>query len=188
MYFYWVSWCFLLFWIHLYELVNGRSTIIFVIPVFMAAFLLGPGGSLIYSLLVAIELLILSWAGNVYQSGAENFTPMIILIISGFMALVSGWNTERSIRETRRLSSQRAAILQGISDGVILFDPEGKVIVHNSSASRILNRQLDNCSIKELLERSRRPGKCRQDLRCLGWPHQTRAYRGRWIDANDHRL
>ena len=134
------------------ELVSGRSTIIFVIPVFIAAFLLGSGGSLIYSLLVAIELLILTWAGNLFQSGNENFSPMIILVFSGFIALVSGRNSERSIRETRRLSSQRAAILQGISDGVILFDPEGKIIVHNSSASRILNRQLDNCRITELVD------------------------------------
>ena len=150
------------------QLVNGRSTIIFVIPVFMAAFLLGPGGSLIYSLLVTLELLILTWAGNLFQSGAVNFIPMVILIISGFIALVSGRNTERSIRETRRLSSQRAAILQGISDGIILLDPEGKIIVHNSSASRILNKRLDNCSIKELLRRSRRPGKCRQNLTLSG--------------------
>ena len=134
------------------ELVSGRSTIIFVIPVFIAAFLLGSGGSLIYSLLVAIELLILTWAGNLFQSGNENFSPMIILVFSGFIALVAGRNSERSIRETRRLSSQRAAILQGISDGVILFDPEGKIIVHNSSASGILNRQLDNCRITELVD------------------------------------
>jgi signal transduction histidine kinase len=132
------------------ELVTGRSTIIFVIPVFMSAFLLGPGGSLIYSLLVTIELLILTWTGNLYQSGGVNFIPMVILITSGFIALISGRNTERSIRETRRLSSQRAAILQGISDGIILVDPEGKVIVHNSSASKILNRRLENCSFKEL--------------------------------------
>ena len=134
------------------ELVSGRSTIIFVIPVFMAAFLLGPGGSLIYSLLAIVELLILTWAGNLYQSGVVNFIPMAILIISGLIAFVSGTNTERSIRETRRLSSQRAAILQGISDGVILFDPEGKIIVHNSSASSLLNRRLDNRNIKELLD------------------------------------
>jgi len=134
------------------ELVSGRSTIIFIIPVFMAAFLLGAGGSLIYSLLIAIELLVLTWAGNLFQSGNENFSPMIVLVFSGFIALVSGRNSERSIRETRRLSSQRAAILQGISDGVILFDPEGKIIVHNSSASRILNRQLDNCRITELVD------------------------------------
>jgi signal transduction histidine kinase len=133
------------------ELINGRSTILFVIPVFMAAFLLGPGGSLIYSLLVTLELLILIWAGNLFQSGTANFAPMIILIFGGFIALVSERNTERSIRETRRLSSQRAAILQGISDGIILLDPEGTVIVHNSSASRILNKGLDNFSIKDLL-------------------------------------
>jgi signal transduction histidine kinase len=134
------------------ELVSGRSTIIFVIPVFMAAFLLGPGGSLVYSLLAIAELLILTWAGNLYQSGVVNFIPMAILIISGLIAFVSGRNTERSIRETRRLSSQRAAILQGISDGVILFDPEGKIIVHNSSASSLLNRRLDNIRIEELLD------------------------------------
>ena len=66
------------------------------------------------------------------------------------MALVSVWNNEQSIRETRRLSSQRAAILQGISEGIILFDPDGQVIVHNSSASKILKVPLDNCNIKEL--------------------------------------
>jgi signal transduction histidine kinase len=133
-----------------FELANGRSSIIFVLPVLMAAFLLGPGGGLIYSLLAIIELVVLSWVSGAYQAGTEVFTPIGILIIIGCMNLVSGWNTERVVRETRRLSSQRAAILQGISEGVILFDPEGQVIVHNASASRLLDRRLDDCSIKEL--------------------------------------
>ena len=134
------------------ELSNGRSSIVFVIPVLMATFLLGSGGSLIFSLLVVIELVGLSLIAGAYQSGSENLVPIAVLLIIGCMALVSGWNTEQYIRETRRLSSQRAAILQGISDGIILLDSEGKVIVHNSSASKILNIGLDNSSIVDLLK------------------------------------
>jgi len=134
-----------------FELSNGRSTIIFVIPVLMATFLLGSAGSLIATGLVVIELVVLSWFAGAYQSGSEDFTAIIVLIIIGCMALISERNTERSIRETRRLSSQRAAILQGISDGIILLDPDGKVIVHNTSASKILNKGLDHCSILDLL-------------------------------------
>jgi signal transduction histidine kinase len=158
-----------------YELANGRSVIFFIVPIFLASFLLGPVGSLVYSFLVAVELMVLSLVGNVYQSGSENFVPILILLISGTMAFVLGWNSERSIRETRRLSSQRASILQGISDGVVLFDQGGKVIIHNSAASEFLNRQLDNSNIKDLL--SELGGQENADKFLAVWNGRTRQER-----------
>jgi PAS domain S-box-containing protein len=50
------------------------------------------------------------------------------------------------LRNERRATAQSAAILQSLSDGVIVCDTEGVVLIANMSAARILNR-----SIEELL-------------------------------------
>lgn len=146
------------------ELANGRSLFVFSLPVIMASMLLQPVSSFVFALLTAIEIGLLARQANV---------PINITAIFGyfFVALIS-WLSSRSLEQalkevrtinaeldqrvtdrTRELSQalareaeqsgQRQAILQGIADGVVVFDVNGKAILANPALSRLTGLPLD---------------------------------------------
>lgn len=131
------------------NLVSSLDAITFVIPVFMAAFLLRPTASFIIAIVAIIEVQYLSYLTNVPGSFPETFLSPVLLGIA-VIAWVAGQNIERYISETRKLAGQRQAILQGITDGIIVFDPAGELIVFNPAAEKMLAINLQGLSIDEL--------------------------------------
>ncbi len=136
------------------ELIDGRSLLYFTIPVAMASMLIRPYFSFVFALLSTINLFILG-----YISG---LAPNILAMFGYFLLALVSWLSSRSLEQalqelrvlnrdldhrvevrTRELSEaltrelieagKTQAILQGIADGVLVFDQTNKIIVANPS-------------------------------------------------------
>ena len=146
------------------QLASGRSLFVFTIPIIMASILLAPASSFIFAVFAALEI----W----YLSEQIAIVPNLFAIIGFFLVALVSWlsarNLEQALREVRLINkeldqrvadrtqelsealsreseqaSQRQAILQGIADGVMVFDMNGKVILTNPALLRLLELPLD---------------------------------------------
>jgi PAS domain S-box-containing protein len=188
------------------ELVDGRSLFVFTIPIVMASMLVGPAFSFVFAILSSVELIILGELGNV--------GPNIVAMFGYFMLALVSWLSSRSLEQalrelrtvnadldrrvedrTRELSEslsrelveagRNQAILEGIADGVIVLDANGKSIVANPSLSRLLDMSPDslmNQPIEEILQLDRVNSFDRQTtLAMLREPHKDMpSIRFRW--------
>ena len=146
------------------QLVEGRSLFVFAIPILMASVLLRPYASFIAASVVSV---LLSWIALNAQ-----LVPNLVAYIGFFAIALVSWLAARSLENaleelhetnleldqrvderTRDLAealdreraeaSRRQAILEGIADGVIVFDRDGVAVVANPAISRILDRAPD---------------------------------------------
>lgn len=158
------------------ELADGRSLFVFAIPIIMSSMLLRPSLSFLFSLLVSLEIIVLARIGSV----DPNAFAMATFILLALVSWLSARGLEQALKElrvinteldhrveerTRELSAaltrelaeagKNQAILEGIADGVIVFDMQDKSIVVNPALSRLLNispPQLLNRQIDEILK------------------------------------
>lgn len=146
------------------EVSNGRTLFVFVIPIILASVLLRSYASFIFA---AFTSLIISVLALSIQT-----IPNIPAIVGFFAIALVAWLSARSLEQalkdlrtinteldqrvqdrTRELSeslsreseqaSQRQAILQGIADGVIVFDNNGNAILANPALTRLVDTPLD---------------------------------------------
>jgi signal transduction histidine kinase len=146
------------------EVTNGRTLFFLALPIIMASVLLRSYASFIFAGVCGLAVILLGLSVAI--------TPNLVGIIGFFAIALISWissrNLEDALREvriinmeldqrvadrTRELSeslsreseqaSQRQAILQGIADGVVVFDITGKAILANPALSRLINIQLD---------------------------------------------
>ena len=146
------------------QLVEGRSLFVFAIPILMASVLLRPYASFIAASLVSALL-------SGIALNAQLVPNLVAYVVFFAIALVS-WLAARSLENaleelhetnleldrrvderTRDLAealgreraeaSRRQAILEGIADGVIVFDRDAVAVVANPAISRILDRAPD---------------------------------------------
>jgi signal transduction histidine kinase len=147
------------------ELVAGRSTIAYVLPIVMGSVLLSPIASFIMAALSGVALIMLAFVNGLLADSL--FTILVEIVIFFLVALVS-WLSARSLEQaladlrtanaeldrrvadrTRDLaealirvqleSSKGQTILESIADGVIVFDGLGKATVVNPAICRLLN-------------------------------------------------
>lgn len=178
------------------ELTNGRSLFVFVVPIVMASMLLRPIFSFIMAFLVSLELTFLS----LYFVTDVNFIAIVGFFMIGIIAWLSARGTDQALRElrvvnieldrrvedrTRELSAALArelaeagrseAILQGIADGVAVFDTDGNSIVANPALSRLLGiplADLNGVSMAAILQKSKcSPQESEAILSMLSNPH-----------------
>jgi PAS domain S-box-containing protein len=120
----------------LQEVAEGRSLIGFVVPIVMASVLLRPYASFIFAglsyLVVSAISLYLHWTPNPYTA--------IILFLVAFVSWLAARNLENTLREARSESSKNQVILESIADGVIVFDPAGRVTVVNNTVAHFLDQ------------------------------------------------
>ena len=141
------------------ELADGRSLFVFAIPIIMSSMLLRPSLSFLFSLLVSLEIVVLARIGNV----EPNTFAMATFILLALVSWLSGRSLEQALKELRQINveldhrveertrelsdaltrelaetGKNQAILEGIADGVVVFDPAGSSIVANPSLSRLL--------------------------------------------------
>ncbi len=188
------------------QLAGGRSLFVFTIPVVMASILLFPAASFIFAGLAALEV----W----YLSSLVEFVPNTFAMAGFFLVALVAWhsarNVEQALREARAINreldrrvaertqelsdalrreseqaSQRQAILQGIADGVMVFDTQGKVILTNTALIRLLELPLDkvlNRQLAEVVQSAKIPEEDRDMvLRSVGYSEATLApIRVRW--------
>lgn len=156
-----------------YQLAGGRSLFVFTIPIIMASILMYPAASFIFAALSSLEIWYLASQANL----GPNFFAMAGFLMIALISWLSARNMERALQEvrtinteldkrvverTRQLSealareseqaSQRQAILQGIADGVMVFDSNGKVILTNPALIRLLELPLDKVLNQDLTE------------------------------------
>jgi PAS domain S-box-containing protein len=146
------------------EVANGRTLFVFVIPIILASVLLRSYASFIFAGLTSLIISALAISIQTIQN-----VPAIV----GFFAIaLVAWLSSRSLEQalkdlrtinaeldlrvqerTRELSEslareseqagQRQAILQGIADGVVVFDTTGKATLANPALTRLVDIPLD---------------------------------------------
>jgi PAS domain S-box-containing protein len=146
------------------QLVEGRSLFVFAIPILMASVLLRPYASFIAAGLVSVLL-----AGIALNA---QLVPNLVAYVGFFAIALVSWLAARSLENAleelhetnleldqrvdertkdlaealereRAEASRRQAILEGIADGVIVFDRDGEAVVANPAIGRILDRSSD---------------------------------------------
>ncbi len=143
------------------QLVEGRSLFVFAIPILMASVLLRPYASFLAAGVVSA---LLTWIALSAQ-----LVPNLVAYVGFFAIALVSWLAARSLENAleelhetnqeldqrvdertkdlaeafereRAEASRRQAILEGIADGVIVFDRDGVAVVANPAISRILDR------------------------------------------------
>ena len=146
------------------QLVEGRSLFVFAIPILMASVLLRPYASFVAAGLVSVLL-----AGIALNA---QLVPNLVAYVGFFAIALVSWLAARSLENAleelhetnleldqrvdertkdlaealereRAEASRRQAILEGIADGVIVFDRDGEAVVANPAIGRILDRSSD---------------------------------------------
>ncbi len=142
------------------QVVNGRSLFLFTIPILMASVILRPWASF---LLAGLSSLVISILAVVeLHQGVLSFQAIPVPTLLGFFAVAMvAWLSARSLegvlkdlRELNRELDQRVvertrdlaealsrnqAILEGIADGVIVFDNHGVATMANPAMNSIID-------------------------------------------------
>jgi PAS domain S-box-containing protein len=146
------------------ELVSGRSTVLYFLPIAMASMILVSHSGFYFAALCSLAVIGLS----VWASRELNLVGIASFYIVALISWLSARSLERALGDLRRTnleldqrvdertrdlaealarehaeSSKNQAILEGIADGVIVFDEEGKAIVANPAIGRIIGRSAD---------------------------------------------
>lgn len=139
------------------EISNGRSTIVFAVPIVVASVLLRPDASFIMAALSSLVITVIALGvGEV-----PNPFAMILFLALAIVSWLSARSLERVLRDLRALNreldqrvvertrelaetlSKNEAILEGIADGVIVFDNDDEAVVANLAITDLLERSAD---------------------------------------------
>jgi PAS domain S-box-containing protein len=157
------------------QVVNGRSLAVFVIPIVMASVLLPPWASFALAGVASLFISIIGLSINIIP----NLFAVMIFFVIALVSWLSARSLERALAELRQTnleldqrvedrtrdlaealarehaeSSKNQAVLEGIADGVIVFNPAGQAIVANPAIGRILDRpseEILGCDIETLM-------------------------------------
>ncbi len=146
------------------EVVQGRTLFMFTIPILMASVLIRPYASFIAAALIGGLLIGIALQAGLEADliGSLPFTILAFFAVS-LVSWLSARSLERALADLQAINreldrrvdertqdlavalarehaeaSKNQAILEGIADGVIVFDNDGKAIVANPAISRIL--------------------------------------------------
>lgn len=145
------------------EVISGRSTLYFVIPIIIASVLLRPSASFIFAGVVIVANIVIA-----LSIGLEVFffAPTAYLIVA-LVSWLAAQSLERALKDlrtinqeldqrvadrTRELQSalqreqaeagQSRAILQSLRDCVMVFDPQGQLVVANPVLTELTGKLL----------------------------------------------
>jgi PAS domain S-box-containing protein len=144
------------------QVVNGRSLAVLVIPILMASVLLPSWASFSFAALASLFITVM----GVMIGIVPNVFAVIIFFVVALVSWLSARSLERALGELRAVNreldrrveertrdlaealarehaeaSRSQAILEGIADGVIVFDHDGKAVAANPAIGRILERR-----------------------------------------------
>jgi PAS domain S-box-containing protein len=157
------------------EVVSGRSIIVFSIPILVASVLIRPSASFVTAALCYGIIWVYAFALDLMADPLS----IVIFIAIAVVAWLATRTMERAIHDLRTLNleldqrvqdrtrdlaaalareqaeaSKSQAILEGIADGVIVFDNDGAAIVANPAIGRLVERpaeEITGCSIEALM-------------------------------------
>lgn len=110
------------------EVANGRSLINFAIIIVMASVLLRPYASFIAAGVSSLSILVIALR---MPDITPNWFAMLAFFSVAFISWVAARNLEQALRSARSEASKNLAILEGIADGVIVFDLDEKITTVN---------------------------------------------------------
>ncbi len=141
------------------EVADGRVLFIFTVPIIMASVLLRPYASFFIASLSSMLITVMALSINIMP----NFPAILGFFALALVSWLSARSLERALDDLRAInreldqrvvertqdlaealdrvqaeSSKNQAILEGIADGVIVFDHTGKAIVANPAVSNLL--------------------------------------------------
>lgn len=147
------------------ELSNGRSLILFAIPVLFSSILLTPKSSFIFAIVGAIQITFLAISVDL----TPNVSAIVVLIILALASWLSSRSLEQALKDLREinrnldalvgqkthdlaqslsrelvLAGRNRTVLESIADGVMVFDLNGKVIQINPAVSTLLGIPFDD--------------------------------------------
>jgi signal transduction histidine kinase len=162
------------------ELAQGRSLYLFILPIIISSILLGSRSTFIFYFLSSVELSVLATS-----AGLPFYGPVFAFVTFFMVALVtwlSSRSLEQALRELRdintnldqivkerthalaealtreRIEAGRSqAILESITDGVIVFDTQGSAIQANPALSNLINvplMNIVNSTVSDLVDSS----------------------------------
>jgi PAS domain S-box-containing protein len=153
------------------QVVEGRSMFLFTIPILIASVLLQPWASFIMAGLTSLVITVV--ALNI------QLVPPVPSMLGFFAIALVSWlaarNLERALADLRAINegldqrvvertqdlsealarehaeaSKNQAILEGIADGVIVFDHEDKAIVANPAITRLIEQPYDEITGRDI--------------------------------------
>jgi PAS domain S-box-containing protein len=139
------------------EVANGRTLIVFAVPIIMASVLLRPYASFIATGVVSLLIAAIALSAKIVPNPFAMLAFFAIALVSWLAArsleraledlrIINRELDERVEERTREVAeafSRNQAILEGIADGVIVFDHGGKAMVANPAIVELLERPLD---------------------------------------------
>lgn len=158
---------------------TGRALFAFTIPIIMASVLLTPSSSFVFGTLSGLIITIIALSIN----SVPNIPAIIGYLVVALVSWLSSRSLEQALKELRQINAEldrrvedrtrelsaalarelieagkNQAILEGIADGVVVFDPDGKSIVANPALGRLLqipSSELMNVTMRDILAGNR---------------------------------
>jgi signal transduction histidine kinase len=122
------------------EIVNGRSLMLWVLPIALAPLILPAWTAFLAATASAAAITGLAW---VYL-GRLNWYGLLALYVIAFVSWLSARALEQALRAERNEAEQSRVILDQIADGVVVVDETGQVQVANPAARRLLGADLES--------------------------------------------
>lgn len=140
------------------EVVDGRGLLVFAIPIMMGSIILPPPASFIMAALcsMTIAAIKLRWG-----EGLPNPFAMLVFFLLATVSWLAARTLEGALKELRVINqeldkrveertrdlaealSRNQAILEGIADGVIVFDTAGRASLANPAMARLIDLPLE---------------------------------------------
>jgi PAS domain S-box-containing protein len=137
------------------QVTDGRGLLVFAIPIIMGSVLLRPYASF---LMAGISSLVIAYIKFSLNEGVPNPFAMLIFFLVALASWISARSLERALTDLRAINREldrrvearttelaealgrTQAILQGIADGVIVFDNTGVSTLANPAMATILGK------------------------------------------------
>lgn len=126
------------------ELYNGRSIVIWALPILIGALIFPPRVVFLIFLVIAGLMEAFPPPNNV----GVNYFAMSVLLIITVMSWAGMTIANRAIRDARREAGNNHAILNSIADGVLVLDGQGRFI----SANPALFAMIPEADLQEILK------------------------------------
>jgi PAS domain S-box-containing protein len=151
------------------EVADGRSLLLFAVPIVMASVIFRPYTSFIAAALVSVVITAISLR---LQSLPNPFAMLAFFAIA-LVSWLSARSLERALKDLRTINreldqrveertqevakalGENRAVLRGIADGVIVFDNDGRAVVANPAIAGLVGRppdQIVGCHIETLMD------------------------------------
>ncbi len=127
-----------------HELYNGRSLIIWVLPVMIGAVILSPLS--VFVIAAVIFVLMILFTPNT-PADMINYYAMTVIFIVAFISWLEMSIANRAIRTARHETANKQAVLNSIADGVLVIDLQGKLL----SANPALLEMISEADLRQII-------------------------------------